>query len=180
MAADILLGAVLGAHGLKGEVKVRTFTENPDRLGAYGPLHDAHGRSYTVVGMRVLDGTSAVVQFDEIAERTAAEAIKGQELFVVRTALPQTEAEEFYHADLVGLRVEDAEARLIGHIRGVHNFGAGDVVDIERTDGAEALLPFNRQFVSAVDIDAGRIVIAVPEEIDARRPEPLPGETPNE
>lgn len=168
MAADILLGVVLGAHGLKGEVKVRTFTEAPERLAAYGPLHDAKGRVLSIVHIRAIDAASAVVRFDRIQDRKDAEALKSTELFVARTALPQTEAEEFYHADLVGLRVEDSEGRLIGHIRGIHNFGAGDVVDIERTDGGEALLPFNRQFVPVVDIDAGRIVIVAPEEIEVR------------
>jgi 16S rRNA processing protein RimM len=168
MAADILLGVVLGAHGLKGEVKVRTFTETPERLAAYGPVHDAKGQVHAVVHIKAVDAVSAIAQFDQIRNRDAAERLKGSELFVARSALPQTEAEEFYHADLVGLRVEDSEGRLIGHIRGIHNFGAGDVVDIERTDGSDALLPFNRQFVPEVEIATGRIVILPPEEVEAR------------
>ncbi len=170
MAADILLGVVLGAHGLRGEVKVRTFTETPERLAAYGSVHDARGRVYAVAHIKAIDAVSAIVQFDGVANRDAAERLKNCELFVTRAALPQTEAEEFYHADLVGLRVEDSEGRLIGHIRGIHNFGAGDVVDIERTDGSEALLPFNRQFVPVVEVAAGRIVIVPPEEVEARAP----------
>ena len=170
MAADILLGVVLGAHGLKGEVKVRTFTETPERLAAYGPLHDDQGRIFAVTHIKAIDAVSAIAQFDQICSRDAAERLKGCEFFVTRAALPQTEAEEFYHADLIGLRVEDSEGRLIGHIRGIHNFGAGDVVDIERSDGNEALLPFNRQFVPVVEIAAGRVVIVPPEEVEARSP----------
>ncbi len=167
MAADILLGAVFGAHGLKGEVKVKTFTETPDRLGAYGPLHDSAGRSFTVAALRVTDASSAVVRFDGVDGRDAAEALKGTELFVARGALPDTEAEEFYHADLVGLRAEDEEGRLLGHVRGIHNFGAGDVLDIEKPDGSEALLPFTREFVPTVDVKTGRVVVAMPEEVEA-------------
>jgi 16S rRNA processing protein RimM len=169
MAADILLGTVIGAHGLKGEVKVRTFTETPDRLGAYGPLHAKDGRRFTVADVRTLDATSAVVRFADVGDRNQSEALKGLELFVPREALPATEAEEFYHADLVGLRAEDEEGRLIGHIRGIHNFGAGDVLDIERPDGSEALLPFSREFVPTVDVKSCRVVIRVPEEVEAEQ-----------
>ena len=168
MAADILLGAIIGAHGLKGEVKVKTFTEAPDRLGAYGPLHDKDGRAFTVAAVRVVDAASAVVRFEGIGDRDASEALKGVELFVARNALPDTEAEEFYHADLIGLRAEDEEGRLIGIIRGVHNFGAGDVLDLEKPDGSDALLPFTREFVPIVDVKSGRVVIVAPEETEAQ------------
>lgn len=164
MPSGILLGAVLGAHGLRGEVKVRTFTETPDKLGAYGPLHTGSGETLIVADVRIADANAAVVRFAGIADRNAAEALKGTELFVDRTALPATEAEEFYHADLVGLRAEDATGRLIGTVRGIHNFGAGDVLDIAREDGGEALLPFTKEFVPLVDVAAGRLVVGVPEE----------------
>ena len=168
MSRDILLGAVIGAHGLKGEVKVKTFTETPDRLGAYGPLAAKDGRAFVVEYARATAADVAVVRFKGIADRTSSESLRGLELFVARDALPETEAEEFYHADLIGLRVEDEEGRLVGHVRGVHNFGAGDVLDIEKADGSEALLPFTRAFAPVVDVKAGRIVIVEPEEVDAR------------
>lgn len=168
MPADILLGAVIGAHGLKGEVKVKTFTETPDRLGAYGPLHAKDGRVFVADAVRATASDGAVVRFEGVADRNAAEALKGLELFVARAALPQAEAEEFYHADLVGLRAEDEAGRLIGHVRGIHNFGAGDVLDIEKPDGSDALLPFTHEFAPLVDVAGGRIVIAVPEEIDTQ------------
>ncbi|MDE3114999.1 MAG: ribosome maturation factor RimM [Pseudomonadota bacterium] len=172
MPADILLGVVIGAHGLKGEVRVKTFTETPDRLCAYGPLHGKDGRVFTVTAARVTAPDGAVVRLDGVGDRTGAEALKGLQLFVARAALPKTEAEEFYHADLVGLRAEDGEGRLIGHVRGIHNFGAGDVLDIEKPDGSEALLPFTRDFVPVVDVKSGRITIAVPEEVEARADNP--------
>jgi len=151
---------------------VKTFTETPDRLGAYGPLHAKDGRAFTVAAARVTSPDGAVVRFEAIADRNAAESLKGLQLFVARAALPKAEAEEFYHADLVGLRAEDAEGRLIGHVQGIHNFGAGDVLDIEKPDGSEALLPFTRDFVPTVDVTGGRIVVAVPEEVEARAGNP--------
>lgn len=165
---DILLGAIAGAHGIRGEVKVKTFTETPEKFGAYGPLHSEDGRIFVVESVRTVAPDGAVVRFKGIADRTSAEALRGIELFVARAALPKTAAEEFYHADLVGLSVEDEEGRLIGHVRAVHNFGAGDVIAIEKPDGGEILLPFTREFVPRVEVAAGRIVIAVPEEVEAR------------
>ena len=164
MSRDILLGVVIGAQGLKGEVKVKTFTESPDRLGAYGALHGKDGRQFVVAQVRGLNGGIAAVRLDGVNDRNAAEALKGTELFVARTALPETDEEEFYHADLVGLTVVDPEGRALGTVGSVHNFGAGDVIAIARSDGSDIFLPFTREVVPVVDIKAGRIVVAAPEE----------------
>lgn len=166
MARDVLLGAVIGAQGLKGEVKVKTFTQSPARLGAYGPLHTKDGKRFRVLSVREARD-AAVVALDGVNDRNAAEALKGAELFVPRAALPKEEADEFYHADLVGLRAEDTEGRAMGTIRAVHNFGAGDVLEIVRDDGDEVFLPFTREVAQEIDIEGGRIVIAAPEEIEA-------------
>jgi 16S rRNA processing protein RimM len=166
MARDVLLGAVIGAQGLKGEVKVKTFTQSPARLGAYGPLHTKDGKRFRVLSVREAKD-AAVVALDGVNDRNAAEALKGAELFVPRAALPKEEADEFYHADLVGLRAEDTEGRAMGTIRAVHNFGAGDVLEIVRDDGDEVFLPFTREVAQEIDIEGGRIVIAAPEEIEA-------------
>jgi len=166
MARDVLLGVVIGAQGLKGEVKVKTFTETPEGLGAYGALHDKDGRAFTVASVRAGKDV-AFVAFKEIADRSTAEKLKGVELFVSRDALPAPDPEEFYHADLVGLRAEDSEGRNIGTVRAIHNFGAGDVIEIARADGDEVFLPFTREVAREIDIASGRIVIAVPEEVEA-------------
>jgi 16S rRNA processing protein RimM len=166
MTRDVLLGVVIGAQGLKGDVKVKTFTEAPGKLGAYGPLHDKAGRTLTVASVRASkDG--AIVQFREVSGRNAAEALKGAELFVARGQFPAAAAEEFYHADLMGLAAEDIEGRAIGTVRAIHNFGAGDVIEIVRADGDEVFLPFTREVARLIDTDAGRIVIAAPEEVEA-------------
>ncbi|HEY8949855.1 MAG TPA: ribosome maturation factor RimM [Rhizomicrobium sp.] len=165
MARDVLLGAVMGAQGLKGEVKVKTFTQSPQKLGAYGPLHTKDGKSFRVTSVReAKDG--AVVALEGVNDRNAAEALKGAELFVPRAALPKEDANEFYHADLVGLRAEDTEGRAMGTVRALHNFGAGDVIELVRDDGDEVFLPFTREVAQEIDIEGGRIVIAAPEEIE--------------
>jgi 16S rRNA processing protein RimM len=166
MARDVLLGVVIGAQGLKGEVKVKTFTQSPDKLGAYGPLHTKDGKSFRATVMReAKDG--AVVALEGVNGRNAAEALKGAELYVPRSALPKEDAGEFYHTDLIGLRAEDTEGRAMGTVRALHNFGAGDVIELVRDDGDEVFLPFTREVAQQIDIEGGRIVIAAPEEVEA-------------
>jgi 16S rRNA processing protein RimM len=107
-----------------------------------------------------------VLAIAEIGDRNAAEALRGVELFVDRSVLPPTEHEEYYHADLIGLRAEDAEGRALGTVQAIHNYGAGDVIEIARPDGDTVLLPFTRETVPSVEIDKERIVVAVPEEVE--------------
>jgi 16S rRNA processing protein RimM len=161
MADDILMGVVLGAHGLKGEVKVKTFTEDPAALGAYGPVTTSDGRQLRIGAVRPTKGADVVAVFTGITDRDAAESLKGQQLFVSRAALPEPEPEEFYYADLVGLRVEDSLGAALGTVKGIHNFGAGDMLEIENTDGASDFVPFTNAAVPVVDLKGGRVVVAV-------------------
>lgn len=167
MHRDVLLAAVLGAHGLKGEVRVKTFTAEPDRLGAYGPLHTKDGRLFTLEALRPGRDGEAVATFAEIRDREAAEALKGTELFVKRGALPEVGNGEFYHADLIGLDAEDPSGRRIGKVLAVHNYGAGDVLAIAADTGDEILLAFTRDNVPTIDVKAGRLIVAVPDETEA-------------
>jgi 16S rRNA processing protein RimM len=160
--ARVLLGAVMSAHGIKGEVKVKTFTEHADGLAAYGPVLTEDGRRFEIAALRATKADEAVVRFAGVADRNAAETLKGQRLYVPRAALPEPEAGAFYHADLVGLRAEDASGNVLGTVSAVHNFGAGDMLEIERTDGEAELVPFTDANVPIVDIAAGRIVIELP------------------
>ena len=166
MSRDILLGVVIGAQGLRGEVKVKTFTESPDKLGAYGALHAKDGRTFVVHTARAAKPDIAVVRFDGVGDRNAAEKLKGLELFVARDALPPPDEEEFYHADLIGLSAHDSEGRVLGTVSAIHNFGAGDVITIARSDGGDMILPFSRGVVPTVDLEAGFVVVAVPEEAE--------------
>ena len=167
MTRDVFLATILGAHGLKGEVRVKTFTATPEMLGAYGPLHDKGGCTFTLISMRAGRDGEAVASFEEIADRSAAESLKGVELFVKRAALPPTADEEFYLADLVGLSAEDMLGRHLGKVAAIHNYGASDVLVIASDDGDEVLIAFTRENVPQIDVKSGRLVVAVPEETEA-------------
>ena len=170
----VCVGAIAGARGLNGDVWVKSFTAAPEDVAAYGPVSDAAGlRRFT---LRVVGhGSGGVIaRIDGIADRTAAEAVKGIELFVERAALPAPADDEFYFADLIGLTAERAEApdedapdearRLIGRVDEVHDFGAGAVLEVRLAQGGVAMVPFTREAVPAVDLARGRLLI-----------KPLPG-----
>jgi 16S rRNA processing protein RimM len=169
VSRDVLLAAVIGAHGLKGEVKVKTFTETPDALARYRRLHAKDGRGFTVSHAMATKTGEAVVTFAEVVDRNTAESLRGLELFVSREVLPEPAANEFYHADLIGLTAMDEADRVIGTIAAIHNYGAGDVIEIVRRDGSTLMLPFARDFVPVVDLEAGRVVIAEPADAEAER-----------
>jgi 16S rRNA processing protein RimM len=169
-AKDVLLAAIIGAQGLKGEVKAKIFTTDPKALSRYGVLHDASGRVYEITAFRPTKEGEAVIAFQGVATREGAEALKGTELFIAREALPAPDEDEFYHADLVGLEAQDTEGRVIGKVAGVHNYGASDVIEIAclgsdgKPDGDNVLLAFTRETVPTIEIALGRIVVAVPED----------------
>lgn len=164
---DVLMAAVIGAHGLKGEVKVKTFTAAPGALGAYGPLQAKDGRRFTIEALRPTGDSEAVVAFAEVKDRDAAEALKGTELTVTRDKLPEADTGEFYHADLIGLAAEDSQGRRIGKVLSIQNYGAGDVLVIAADTGDEILLAFTKDNVPEIDFANGRIIVAVPDEVDA-------------
>jgi len=164
LAREVLLAAIIGAQGLKGAVKVKLFTAAPEALSSYGPLHDARGREYEITAFRAGKPGEAVISFSGVTDRNAAEALKGVELFVPRDALPAPAEEEFYHADLIGLEAQDSEGRVLGKVAAIHNYGAGDVMEIGRSDGDSVLLAFTRETVPTIDIAGGRVVVAVPED----------------
>ncbi len=154
----------MGAQGLKGEVKVKLFTATPDALPRYGALHTRDGRKLVITAFRPAKEGEAVIAFEGVVERSAAEALKGVELFVDRATLPQTEEDEFYHADLIGLEVRDHEGRMLGRVSALHNFGASDVLEFGRSDGDSVHLAFTRETVPVINIADGFIIVAVPED----------------
>ena len=164
MAGDVLLAAIIGAQGLKGAVKAKIFTAEPEALIRYGALHDAGGKPYEITAVRPGKTGEAVISFAGVQSREAAEGLKGVSLFIARDKLPAPAEEEFYHADLIGLEAQDGEGRILGKVAGVHNFGAGDVIEIARPDGDSVLLTFTRETVPLIDVAGGRLVVAVPED----------------
>jgi len=164
LGRDVLLAAVIGAQGLKGEVKAKLFTAAPDALPRYSVLHTSAGRKLKITAFRPIKAGEAVIAFEGVRDRNAAEALKGVELFVDRAALPTTEEDEFYHADLIGLEARDVEGRVLGKVSALHNYGASDVIELARPDGDSVLLAFSKETVPVLDLAAGFIVVAVPED----------------
>ena len=164
MARDVLLAVVIGAQGLKGEVKVKLFTATPDALPRYGVLHTRDGRKLAITAFRPAKEGEAVIAFEGVRDRNQADALKGVELFVDRAALPATDEDEFYHADLIGLEVRDSEGRVLGKVTALHNFGASDVLEFARADGDSVHLAFTKETAPVINIAEGFIVVAVPED----------------
>lgn len=157
MTDMILLGVVGAAHGIKGEVRVKTFTGDPLALGGYGPLSAGDGRSFRIVAIRA-NKAGAVVRFEEVTTREQAEALNGTELSVPRTALPDDLGEdEFYHTDLIGLEARDGEGTVWGRVAAVHEFGGGTVIELNGRKGV--MIPFTRAAVPTIDLEAGTITV---------------------
>lgn len=169
MSGDLLLmGVIVGVHGIKGEVKIKTFSESPEALAAYGTLRSKSGtEKFKIKRHRVAKGV-LVAKLIGVNDRNAAEALRGTELYLPRASLPElSDKEEFYHADLVGLRVEQPDGSLLGTVIALQNFGGGDMVEVQPVGGGETeFFPFTHETVPDVNIDGGRIVVVRPEEIE--------------
>jgi len=162
----ICVARIGAAHGIRGEVRLWTFTEDPLAVTRYGPLITKDGaRQFEVTHAREAK-THLVASLQGIASREDAERLNGVELYVAREQLPATDDDEYYHADLIGLAAVDAAGMPLGRVVAIHNFGAGDIIEIAPPAGATLLLPFTNAVVPSVDLAAGRVVIELPEEID--------------
>jgi 16S rRNA processing protein RimM len=176
--ADHVVIAVVGApHGLKGEVRIKSYTADPMALGDYGPLLGANGQSYRVKVLRPVKDDLVIARLEGINDRTAAESLTNLQLSLSRSQLPAVEDEdEFYHADLIGLAVIDEDGQEIGHVVGLMNFGAGDMLDIRlKRPGPTALLPFTKAFVPRVDLDNQSIHVRTPADFGQDSPPPASG-----
>lgn len=160
----VLLGRITGAHGLKGEVKIAAFTAEPEDVAAYGPLQSADGSATVeIVSLRAAGGGAVVARLAGVADRNAAEALRGMDLYVSREKLPDPETGEYYHSDLIGLAAFSPEGEALGEVVAVHNFGAGDLLELRAPNGRQtALIPFESAHVPKVDLEAGCITIVLP------------------
>ena len=156
--------ARIGApHGVRGEVKFWSFTADPAAVAGYGPFEAADGRLVEIDTLRPAK-EFFVARLKGIADRDAAERLRNVELFVPRDRLPATaDTDEFYHADLIGLAVVDEAGGALGTVTAMHNFGAGDLIEVRPPAGDSVMLPFTQSVVPLVDIAGGRIVVAPPE-----------------
>lgn len=152
------------AHGLKGEVRLRSFTEDPAAVARYGALEaEDRSRSFEIEKLREAKD-AFVARLRGIDDRNAAEALRNVRLYVPRERLPEPGEEEFYHADLIGLAATLKDGTPYGEVIAVENFGAGDILEIRRADGATEMLPFTEAVVPKVDLDAGTLVVDPPSE----------------
>ena len=159
----ILLGRIAGAHGIRGEVLIHAFTEPAQNIATYGPLTDAAGgRAFTIESARAT-AKDVVARLKGVADRNAAEALKGVELYVDRDRLPPAAEGEFYHADLIGLAAVNRDGNRIGEIVAVQNYGAGDLLEIRLAgSGRTELIQFTETHVPEVDVAARRAVVVLP------------------
>ena len=166
MAAPICVARIGAAHGVRGAVKLWPFTEDPLAVMDYGPLMTKDGaRQFEVANARPAKD-HLVATFKGVATREDAERLNGIELYVARDKLPATDEDEYYHADLIGLAAVNAANEPIGRVLAVHNFGAGDIIEIAPPSGPTLLLPFTNAVVPTVDLAGGRVVIELPQEIE--------------
>ena len=169
-APRVLMGVITGAHGVRGLLRVKSFAAAGDGLTAYGPLEDERGeRRFALEPVGVAKGV-LIMRLAGVADRDAAEALKGMRLYLPRAALPEPGEEEYYHADLVGLAALLKDGTALGRVKAVHEFGAGDSLEVERPDGRTFYVPFTTAVVPEVDIKAGKLVIDPPEGLLDNRP----------
>ena len=172
MTRRIQVGVFGAPHGVRGELRLKSHTGDPLAIGDYGPLSDDAGRRFELTALRPVKDDILVVRVKGVADRAAAAALTHVKLFVDRAALPQADEEEFYHADLIGLRAETQDGAPVGTVVAVHNHGAGDILEIAPEAGDTLLLPFTRAVAPVVDVRGGRIVVAPPAEVEAREEGP--------
>ena len=160
----VCLGRIVGAHGVRGIVRIRSHTANPDDLTAYGALSDASGtRRFDAIITGHVKGL-VLARLEGVEDRDAAEALRGTDLFIPRAALPPAEGEEYYHVDLLGLSAESEDGTVLGRVSAIHDHGAGPFVEIQPPEGPSTLVPFTREHVPAIDIETGRMVVALQED----------------
>jgi 16S rRNA processing protein RimM len=175
-APRICVAQIGAPHGVRGEVRIKSFTADPMALAEYGALTSEDGaRSFEITALR--PGNEVLVaRLKGVADRNAAERLRNLRLYVPRDRLPNADEDEFYHADLIGLAAVQPNGAVIGTVAALHNFGAGDLIEITpQTGGPSLLLPFTKAVVPEIDVAAGRIIIVAPEETPDE-PSPLVGE----
>nr|WP_210302303.1 ribosome maturation factor RimM [Rhodoblastus sphagnicola] len=162
-----MVGVFGAPHGVRGEIRVKSYTQDPLSLADYDGLHDEAGRAVEIVAARPLKDDLLVVRVKGANDRNAAQALTHTKLYIPREKLPPPEEDEFYTRDLIGLRAETPEGALLGTIVAVPNYGAGDILEVAPPTGETLLFPFTRAVVPTVDIKTGRVIVVPPIETDA-------------
>ena len=158
----VCVAQVAAPHGVRGAFRLRCFTEAPESVTAYGPLCDERGEPLLEVRIMGAAKGGVIATAPGIADRDAAETLRGRRLYVPRDCLPPTAEDEFYHEDLVGLEARDMAGKPIGTVLAVANYGAGDILEIGTADGGSELVPFTREAVPVVDLAARTVQVVLP------------------
>ncbi len=157
----ILVGVIGAPHGVRGECRVKSFTEDPAAIEQYRPLTTEDGGTrFIILGSRSVKDDMVVARFEGVTTREGAAALTNTRLYVDRSLLPAADEEEFYHADLIGLRAEAADGTHVGMIVAVPNYGAGDLLEVQPETGDTILIAFTRAFVPVVDVAGGCVVLS--------------------
>jgi 16S rRNA processing protein RimM len=159
----ILLGHISTAQGIRGEVVIKSYTADPEDIAAYGPLLDETGtRAFVITVVRVTK-KGVIARIGGVSDRNAAEALRGAKLYIPRDRLPETEEDEVYHADLIGLEAVTTDGEVVGEIIAVQNFGAGDLLEIRLAGQRRTeFVPLDAHFVPQIDMDTGKVTIVMP------------------
>lgn len=163
-ASRVCLGVVVGAHGVRGLVRVKPFTEDAYGVAQYGPVETRDGsRRFRIEATGVAKGV-VICRLEGVGDRDMAEALRGAELYVARDALPDVDEEDgYYHADLIGLEAVSSDGKVYGRVVAVENFGAGDLLEIAPPDGGHTVyVPFTDEIVPDVDLETGRLTLDPP------------------
>ena len=161
----VVLGIITSAHGIRGEVKLKSFTEDPAAITGYGPLATKSGATLEIASLKP-SKNGFIARIKGVSDRNQAEALRGTELLVDRDRLPEPEEEEFYYADLIGLRAETTNGEYYGKVLAVHDFGAGDLLEIQLEDTSKTeYLAFKSETVPEIEIAKGRIVVVPPVDV---------------
>src|SRR5262245_32916358 len=161
-AQRVCIGIITGPQGVQGAVRIKSFTEAPEDIAAYGPVEDEAGRQH--FELHVIGSAKGVViaRLSHVDDRDQVEALRGLRLYLPRSALPQTEADEFYHVDLIGLEAVLKDGTPVGQVRAIHDFGAGDTLELARPDRPPVIVPFSLAVVPVVDLAERRSVLDPP------------------
>ena len=158
----VCVGRIAGAHGVQGLIRINSYTEDPMDVAAYGPVTDENGERMFELQVKRMTKTQVVARIKGVMDRNAAEALQGLRVYILREVMPPTEDDEFYCEDLVGLSAETVDGKSLGNVLSLQEFGAGEMLEIGRRRGGTMLVPFTKDIVPRVDLEAKRVVIDPP------------------
>jgi 16S rRNA processing protein RimM len=174
MNDEVLVGVFGAPHGVRGEIRLKSFMQEPMSIASYGVLRDSAGREFALTAARPIKDDLLVVRVKGVADRDAAQKLTNVQLYLSREKLPAPDEDEFYCRDLIGLRAETADGALLGTIVAVPNYGAGDILEVAPPAGETLLFPFTRAVVPHVDLAAGKVIVEPPVVVEDEKSPPEP------